>query len=356
MTSLRKKIHEHKSSQRHIQAVAILKKRSEKQLDSSLLVAQEEITSTMSVFRTAYYIAKRNKPFTEHPELTDLQRANGVNIGRVLHSNVTCGDIIQLISKEMKGALMASIMSTRPKLTILIDEGTALSKKSCLVVYLRCSVNNSEPTTFFLDLVELQSTNAEGITEALLNCLLGHGLDNAFLNECLVGFCSDGASVMLGRKAGVFSRLKSKFPRLISWHCLNHRLELAVGDAVKQCTEINHFSSFMDKLYCLYHQSPKNQRELSSATSELGIVIKKIGRVLSVRWVASSHRAVKAVWTMHEALYANFCKASHDAERSANERCMFQGLATKLSSGDFIKNMGLMLDALEELKDLSQSL
>lgn len=160
-------------------------------------MAQEDITSsTMSVFRTTYYIAKRNKPFTEHPELTDLQRANGVNIGRVLHSNVTCGDIIQFISKEMKGALMASIMSTRPKLTILIDEGTALSKKSCLVVYLRCSVNNSEPTTFFLDLVELQSTNAEGITEALLNCLLGHGLDNAFLNECLVGFCSDGEPLL----------------------------------------------------------------------------------------------------------------------------------------------------------------
>ena len=112
-------------------------------------MAQQEITSsTMSVFRTAYYIAKRNKPFTDHPKLIDLQKANGVNVGRVLHSNVTCAEIIQFISKEMKGALMASILSTRPKHTILIDEGTAISKKSCLVVYLRCSVNNSEPTTF----------------------------------------------------------------------------------------------------------------------------------------------------------------------------------------------------------------
>ena len=124
--------------------------------------------------------------------------------------------------------------------------------------------------------MELQSTNAEGITEALLSCLLGHGLDNAFINECLLGFCSDGASVMLGRKDGVFARLKSKFLRLIGWHCLNHRLELSVGDAVKQCTEINHFSSFMDKLYSLYHQSPKNQRELNSVTSDLGIAVKKI--------------------------------------------------------------------------------
>lgn len=76
--------------------------------------------------------------------------------------------------------------------------------------------------------MELCSTNAGGITETLLNCLKSHGLVDAFLNECSVGFCSDGASAMLGRKAGVFTRLKSK---LIGWHCLNHRLKLSVGDA-----------------------------------------------------------------------------------------------------------------------------
>ena len=75
-----------------------------------------------------------------------------------------------------------------------------------------------------------------------------------------------------------------------------------------------------------------------------------------MRWVASSHRTVKAVWTMHKALYAHFQNASQDKERSGNERVLFQGLSNKLSSGEFLKNMGLMLDALEELKDLSESL
>ena len=59
----------------------------------------------------------------------------------------------------------------------------------------------------------------------------------SFLKHCSVGFCSDGASVMLGRKAGMFAKLKSMFPNIIGWHCLNHRLELSVGDAVKCCTE-----------------------------------------------------------------------------------------------------------------------
>uniref|UniRef100_A0A0E9QNZ3 Uncharacterized protein n=1 Tax=Anguilla anguilla TaxID=7936 RepID=A0A0E9QNZ3_ANGAN len=43
---------------------------------------------------------------------------------------------------------MASIKCTRPKVSILIDESTTLSKKSCLVVYIRASVQNSDPLTF----------------------------------------------------------------------------------------------------------------------------------------------------------------------------------------------------------------
>jgi len=59
--------------------------------------------------------------------------------------------------------------------------------------------------------------------------------------ECWVDFGADGASALLGSKSGVAVQLKAKFPLIISWHCFNHRLELAVSDAVKSCTQINHF-------------------------------------------------------------------------------------------------------------------
>lgn len=58
---------------------------------------------------------------------------------------------------------------------------------------------------------------------------------------------------------------------------------------------------------------------------------------------------------MHGALHTHLCRASEDIERNSNDRCMFEGLATKLS-GDCKNKMGLILDALEELKDLSESL
>jgi len=39
---------------------------------------------------------------------------------------------------------------------------------------------------------------------------------------------------MLGTKSGVGKLLKDEFPGIVLWHCLNHRLELAVGNAVDQ--------------------------------------------------------------------------------------------------------------------------
>ena len=69
---------------------------------------------------------------------------------------------------------------------------------------------------------------------------------------------------MLGRKAGVGTLLKLKYAyaRIILWHCLNHRLELAVGDAMKEVHGISHFQSFISKLHSIYSASPKNIREL----------------------------------------------------------------------------------------------
>lgn len=157
--SLRKKINEHSLSHSHKLAEDIVKKQGEKALESSLLKTQGDIlASTHIVFKTAYYIAKNNGPYSNYPGLIDLQMINGVNVGRVLHSNVTCADIVHFIAKEMRQALLASIRATRAKLTVIVDESTTLSKKSCLIVYLRTSVNSSEPLTFFLDLLELEST------------------------------------------------------------------------------------------------------------------------------------------------------------------------------------------------------
>ena len=47
-------------------------------------------------------------------------------------------------------------------------------------------------------------------------------LDDASIAEKLVGFSSDGASVMVGAVGGVATRLRKHAPRLQQVHCLAH--------------------------------------------------------------------------------------------------------------------------------------
>lgn len=145
------------------------------------------------------------------------------------------------------------------------------------------------------------------------------------------------------------------FPNLIIWHCSNHRLELAVNDVVNEVDGINHFKIFIDKLYSLYHQSPKNQNELKQVASSLEKQIFEIGRILSVRWVASSKRTINAVLN-NLALYEDFKSASIDVTRDSKERSKYNGLKLMISSVEFVSNLNAMADALDELGDLSEYL
>ena len=88
--------------------------------------------------------------------------------------------------------------------------------KSTLIVFLRASINGkAAPINFPLDLAELESLCASHIADKIVDCLLKNGYSIELLQEVIIGFCSDGASVMLGTKSGAGKLLKDKFPDII---------------------------------------------------------------------------------------------------------------------------------------------
>ncbi len=116
------------------------------------------------------------------------------------------------------------------------------------------------------------------------------------------------------------TRLTARYPNLFTWHCMNHRLELAVSDAVDEVWAVNHFKAFMEKIHNLYSQSNKNPQELQEGEQEVGSQVLNIGRVLSTGWVASSFRSVKVVWGSYEALNRHFKNYAGDQTRNRKER------------------------------------
>lgn len=359
LSMLRGKIHKHVNSQAHVIAFKIVDSQKKDCISEAInKVKTEEVRKTEIVFRTAYFLAKKNRPFTDHPALIDLQTLNGLDCGIILHSRYSATEINDCIATEMKRKIIDNLVLSESKLSVIIDESTTLSNKSVLIIYLKTCVaqNNEKPDFLFLSLVELPSQTADVVTDTLMKTLSDSGLTEEFLHRNWLAFISDGASVMVGSRSGVATRLKTKFPNLFVWHCLNHRLELSVGDVLRDVTEINHFQNFMDSLYCVYSMSPKNQSQIKEASVELESELLKIGRVFSVRWIASSFRTVSAVWRSFKSLNRHFELAAEDASRDSKDRQQFRGLKAKLSSKEFLLDLALMHDCLSELSDLSLAL
>jgi hypothetical protein len=180
-------------------------------------------------------------------------------------------------------------------------------------------------------------------------------MNGDFLNSCLIGACSDGASTMLGKHSGVLTRIQNVYPNILLWHCMCHRVELAVGDSVAAVSSVNHVKSFLDKLYSLYSQSPQMVRELEEVACDLECQLNRIGRVLDVRWAASSHRTLQAIWKNYPALHKHFEQCSVDPSKKSNHS-MFKGLLNTLSSASFVHSLAILLDALSEVAMFSQYL
>ncbi|KAJ1137229.1 hypothetical protein NDU88_003642 [Pleurodeles waltl] len=354
---IRKKISEHKASGAHLVAEEICKTLQNRTVEEAVQQSNAtRLDSTCRVFITAYYLAKNNCPFTDYPNLIKLLEMSGSAMGRVLHSNVTAAEIVRHIAVEMQQKLVCYIKDHKTKITVIVDENTNILNKPALIIYLRGAFGDqSKPVTVFFGLVELQEINSLATKMALLQYFENVGISMSLLNEIWIAVCSDGPAIVFSKE--VIDLLRSDFPNIaLSWHCLAHRLELVVADVIDYVAGINHFKIFMDSLYATYSMSPRNARQLEMAANELVIQLQKIGKMLDTRWVASSYGTVRAVWHCFPALCKHFEDASKDPSRPTRDRGKYEGLLNKLTSCSFIKELGLMCDALEQLNDLSELL
>ena len=76
--------------------------------------------------------------------------------------------------------------------------------------------------------------------------------------------------------------------------------------------------------------------------------LKKIGRILDTQWVSSSFRTVSAEWNNFQLLCVHFKKASGDSQRISKDKATFLGLLRRMSSPEFIIDLALMFDTLNE--------
>jgi len=359
--TLLKKVDKHGSCLNHVKCSEIEKMRESDRILESVQAARcrfeerhrEDIEVTTKIFRTAYECIKSHMSFSEHSRLLELQSLNGVNCGNVLYSHHSCANITSHVAAEMRTEIVNHLLNSHAEFSILVDESTSVANTQSMIVYVRTHFEGAL-CVYFLGLLPLANASATGIESTLIDYLVSIGLTEDVLRKQFIGFCSDGASCMIGQYRGVASLLKAKFPLVKSFHCMAHRLELAVKNAVDDVNAISHFRSFVDALYKVYSMSPKNQRELSEVADSLSVELLEVQKVFDVRWVFSSFVSVKAVLRNVGALFVHFTQCSSpDSGRTGKERSKYGGLAKKLQSWLFVCEACMLKDALRCLKQLS---
>ena len=184
---------------------------------------QKCMQSTCTVSDTVHSLVKQNRPFSDIMNEVKLQIKNEVGLGHGLHSRKTAVKIVDDIAKEIKSEVFAKITEQNRKICIIIDEASTICSTSALIIFVKIENEEFSPI-IFLDVAELESQGAEQIYNTMLDSFNSAGFSNEYLTQNLFGFCSDGASVMLGRDSGVGARLQENFPKIVIWHCLSHRL------------------------------------------------------------------------------------------------------------------------------------
>ena len=314
---------------------------------------KENIEATAKVFRTAYECAQSHLPFSEHPRLIALQSLNGIQCGNILYSNHARSNIVAHISSEMRSQIVNYVVQTGEKFSFMVDESTSVANTQSMIVYIGTKLEDSV-CTYFLALLEIEDASACGLEKTLVDFLHEIGFSEELLRNQFTAFCSDGASCMIGQHKGLATLLKSKYPQLHTFHCMAHRLELAVKNTVDTINAVSHFRIFVDELYKVYSTSPKNQRELNSVSETLCVELLKVQKVFDARWVFSSFVAVKAVLRNFAALHQHFSEcASMDSARPSKEKRKYSSLASKLQSWFFVAETCMLKDALRCIKQLS---
>ena len=172
--------------------------------------------------------------------------------------------------------------------------------------------------------------------------------DKQLVFNRLMGFGSDGASVMIGRRTGIATRLKQRNPYLVAIHCVAHRLALACSQAGESVQYVQKFKKSLTTLYWYFQASAVRTAGLKAVQELLDSPVLKIKEARDVRWLSHDN----AVQTLRRTLPAVLTALEREA--SEKEEPVAIGLVKVMKHYEFVSCLYLMCEVLPHLSHLSR--
>ena len=165
--------------------------------------------------------------------------------------------------------------------------------------------------TRFLDMPVCNIANGQTLFNALDSVLAKRGIpwDN------VIGFSSDSASVMTGKRNSVLSRVLQRQPKVFSLACVCHLAALAAAAGLK-VLPFSIDQLLMDIFYHFKHSSKRWQEFLDILADFEEVAPMRVLKHCTTRWL-SLERAVNRLLTLWSALNAYFDRKAD----TGNDRC-----------------------------------
>ena len=134
----------------------------------------------------------------------------------------------------------------------------------------------------------------------------------------LVSATADGANVNMGAIRGTLTQLQQERPWLLKIHCVNHRVELAVKNAMTSNTYVGEAEKFYINNFYLLKNSGVLKSKLKEAAAGLDITYYPLPKIHGTRFVSHRKRGYTNLVHMWPAFLVAYEDATYD-ERSKNQ-------------------------------------
>ena len=165
-----------------------------------------------------------------------------------------------------------------------------------------------------------------------------------------------GAAVMLGRNSGLAKRWKELNAKILSIHCICHRLALACTDSNKDVEYVANVEDILRQLWRYLENSPKrmatylkvqqNIKALDLSQKGKRVITKKLKKACKTRWL-SFDSAVEFIFDELEAVMKTLTILESDATAV--------GLLKKISNLKFVGCLYILKHVLPSLAKLSKA-
>ena len=257
----------------------------------------------VNAFHVAYYIAKNEKPYSDFPGLIALNVRTGSQMPLWYKSDIACNRFIYDIYNEQIDQLITKLCEAR-FFSVMIDGSTDSANIENELVYVRYLDMGTGVVTSFIGIEDTKHATAEGILETVDAIFTRVGVLD-WRNK-VVALGTDGAAVNLGSKDGVAAKLRRDISHLVTVHCIAHRLELGILNAIQQHPRLTQLNDALAHLYEQYKQSPKALRELKMLGEVLEEKVLKPTNLSGARWLPFHYRALLTACQSYRVFVTHF--------------------------------------------------